>query len=137
MFYIYKYFFRYEYRIEMVHQLNNTNDACRNVLREFTSDFEIGECWGYNRFFKLDLLDTEGFLDEDTLVLRSVTNKYQLHFYFYFFPFFNRFSVRPPTYYQKCREQQWYLSKLELERSVLLQQYEELKQVRLYYCYLY
>lgn len=45
------------------------------------------------------------------------------------FLIFNRFSVRPPTYYQKCREQQWYLSKLELERTVLLQQFEELKQV--------
>lgn len=43
-----------------------------------------------------------------------------------------RFSVRPPTYYQKCREQQWYLSKLELERSILLQQFEELKQVILF-----
>ncbi|KAL5233216.1 hypothetical protein ACI65C_000626 [Semiaphis heraclei] len=100
---------RYDYRIEMVNQLNEQiNDKSKNVLREFTSDFEIGECWGYNRFFKLDLLINEGFLQQDTLILK--------------------FSVRPPTYYQKCREQQWYLSKLELERSVLLQQFEELKQ---------
>ncbi|KAL4091039.1 hypothetical protein QTP88_025780 [Uroleucon formosanum] len=100
---------RYDYRIEMVNQLNEqTNDKSKNLLREFTSDFEIGECWGYNRFFRLDLLINEGFLQQDTLILK--------------------FSVRPPTYYQKCREQQWYLSKLELERSVLLQQFEELKQ---------
>ncbi|XP_003245868.1 E3 ubiquitin-protein ligase TRIM37 isoform X2 [Acyrthosiphon pisum] len=100
---------RYDYRIEMVNQLDEKlNDNSKNVLREFTSDFEIGECWGYNRFFRLDMLINEGFLHQDTLNLK--------------------FSVRPPTYYQKCREQQWYLSKLELERSVLLQQFEELKQ---------
>ncbi|XP_060872898.1 E3 ubiquitin-protein ligase TRIM37-like isoform X3 [Metopolophium dirhodum] len=100
---------RYDYRIEMVNQLDEKlNDKSKNVLREFTSDFEIGECWGYNRFFRLDLLINEGFLHQDTLNLK--------------------FGVRPPTYYQKCREQQWYLSKLELERSALLQQFEELKQ---------
>ncbi|XP_050534361.1 E3 ubiquitin-protein ligase TRIM37-like isoform X2 [Daktulosphaira vitifoliae] len=98
---------RYEYRIEMINQLNN-NDASKNVLREFTSDFEIGECWGYNRFFRLDLLENEGFLIQNTLILK--------------------FSVRPPTYYQKCREQQWYLSRLELENSVLSQNFEDLKQ---------
>jgi tripartite motif-containing protein 37 len=30
--------------------------------REFSSEFETGECWGYNRFFKIDLLDKEGYL---------------------------------------------------------------------------
>ena len=41
------------------------------------------------RFFRLDLLASEGYLntDEDTLILR--------------------FQVRPPTFYQKCRDQQW------------------------------
>lgn len=56
----------------MVNQFN-INDSSKNVLREFTSDFEIGECWGYNRFFKLDLLNNEGFLERDTLILKSVT----------------------------------------------------------------
>jgi hypothetical protein len=26
------------------------------VVREFASDFEANECWGYNRFFRIDLL---------------------------------------------------------------------------------
>lgn len=56
----------------MVNQFN-INDPSKNVLREFTSDFEIGECWGYNRFFKLYLLNNEGFLQRDTLILKSVT----------------------------------------------------------------
>jgi tripartite motif-containing protein 37 len=57
----------------MVNQLNEQiNDKSKNVLREFTSDFEIGECWGYNRFFRLDLLINEGFLQQDTLILKLV-----------------------------------------------------------------
>ena len=61
---------RYEYRVEMVHQ--GSSDPSKNIIREFASDFEVGECWGYNRFFRLDLLATEGYLDRqnDTLVLR-------------------------------------------------------------------
>ena len=41
---------KYEYRVEMVHQASG--DPSKNVVREFASDFEVGECWGYNRFFR-------------------------------------------------------------------------------------
>ncbi len=90
---------RYEYRVEMIHQCAPMSggsrgpnpvggasacpaagaagaivggDPTKNVVREFASDFEVGECWGYNRFFRLDLLASEGYLspDNDTLVLR-------------------------------------------------------------------
>ncbi|CAH8652609.1 unnamed protein product [Heterobilharzia americana] len=47
----------YEYRVEMVHQVSR--DPSRNIVREFASHFEVGECWGYNRFFRLDLLVSE------------------------------------------------------------------------------
>lgn len=56
----------------MINQLD-INDMSKNVLREFTSDFEIGECWGYNRFFRLDLLNNEGFLKQNSLILKLVT----------------------------------------------------------------
>lgn len=55
----------------MINHLN-TNDVSKNVLRKFTSNFEIGECWGYNRFFRLDLLNSEGFLLRDSLTLKLV-----------------------------------------------------------------
>lgn len=42
---------RYEYKIEMLNQRNGAP-----VVREFSSEFEGGECWGYNRFFRIDLL---------------------------------------------------------------------------------
>lgn len=64
---------RYEYKVEMIHQ--SCRDSSKNIVREFASDFEVGECWGYNRFFRLDLLASEGYLntENDTLVLRSAT----------------------------------------------------------------
>jgi len=83
---------KYEYRIEMIHQ--SSADPSKNMMREFASDFEIGECWGYNRFFRLDLLESEGFWNQtlDTIKLR--------------------FDVRPPTFFQKCKDQQWYINQL-------------------------
>lgn len=103
--------FRYEYRVQMVHQASR--DPSKNIVREFASDFEVGECWGYNRFFRLDLLASEGYLntETDTLVLR--------------------FQVRPPTFYQKCRDQQWYINQLETAQAQYIAQTNDLKEVNL------
>lgn len=101
---------KYEYRVEMVHQASR--DTSKNIVREFASDFEVGECWGYNRFFRLDLLASEGYLDlsngRDTLTLR--------------------FQVRPPTFYQKSRDQQWYIGQLEAANAQYIQQINDLKE---------
>ncbi|XP_075221281.1 E3 ubiquitin-protein ligase TRIM37-like isoform X2 [Lycorma delicatula] len=99
---------KYEYRVEMIHQ--GSRDASKNIVREFASDFEIGECWGYNRFFRLDLLASEGYLntERDTLILR--------------------FQVRPPTFFQRCRDQQWYINQLHTVQNQHVQQLNELKQ---------
>ncbi|XP_072303090.1 E3 ubiquitin-protein ligase TRIM37 [Eucyclogobius newberryi] len=99
---------KYEYRVEMVHQ--SSSDPTKNIIREFASDFEVGECWGYNRFFRLDLLASEGYLNmqTDTLVLR--------------------YQVRSPTFFQKCRDQYWYISQLESAQSGYIQQINNLKE---------
>ncbi|KAG1714255.1 E3 ubiquitin-protein ligase TRIM37 [Nymphon striatum] len=99
---------KYEYRVEMIHQ--GSRDASRNIIREFASEFEVGECWGYNRFFRLDLLDTEGYLntENDTLILR--------------------YRVRPPTYFQKCRDQQWYINQLQSSQAQYVCQINSLKE---------
>uniref|UniRef100_A0A673WPH1 Tripartite motif containing 37 n=1 Tax=Salmo trutta TaxID=8032 RepID=A0A673WPH1_SALTR len=96
------------YRVEMVHQASS--DPTKNIIREFASDFEVGECWGYNRFFRLDLLASEGYLNmqTDTLVLR--------------------YQVRSPTFFQKCRDQYWYISQLESAQSSYIQQINNLKE---------
>ncbi|XP_045171295.2 E3 ubiquitin-protein ligase TRIM37-like [Mercenaria mercenaria] len=99
---------KYEYRVEMVHQASR--DSSKNIVREFASDFEVGECWGYNRFFRLDLLATEGYLNTETDSLTL------------------RFQVRPPTFYQKCRDQQWYIHQLEATNSQCMAQNNELKE---------
>jgi len=96
--------FRYEYRIQMIHQ-----NSTKVIQREFVSDFEVQECWGYNRFFRLDLLAEEGYLNttKDTLELR--------------------FQVRASTFFQKCRDQQWYINQLLRQQSSNLSQIRELK----------
>ncbi|XP_029467339.1 E3 ubiquitin-protein ligase TRIM37 isoform X2 [Rhinatrema bivittatum] len=99
---------KYEYRVEMVHQ--SSNDPTKNIIREFASDFEVGECWGYNRFFRLDLLANEGYLNRqnDTVILR--------------------FQVRSPTFFQKCRDQYWYITQLEAAQTSYIQQVNNLKE---------
>ena len=53
---------KYEYRVELIYQgpVNAGSGNNRNIVREFASEFDAGECWGYNRFFRLDLLASEG-----------------------------------------------------------------------------
>ncbi|XP_044272172.1 uncharacterized protein LOC123016045 isoform X2 [Tribolium madens] len=99
---------KYEYRVEMIHQASR--DSSKNIVREFASDFEVGECWGYNRFFRLDLLASEGYLNvaSDTLVLR--------------------FQVRAPTFYQRCRDQQWYINQLQTVQNQYISQINESKE---------
>jgi len=93
----------------MVHQ--GSRDNSKNIIREFASDFEVGECWGYNRFFRLDLLASEGYLNStlDTLILR--------------------FQVRPPTFFQRCRDQQWYISQLLTVQTQYVSQISTMKEV--------
>ncbi|KAG5885479.1 hypothetical protein JTB14_005070 [Gonioctena quinquepunctata] len=99
---------KYEYRVAMIHQASR--DSSKNIVREFASDFEVGECWGYNRFFRLDLLASEGYhnVTLDTLVLR--------------------FQVRAPTFYQRCRDQQWYINQLQTVQHQYISQINESKE---------
>lgn len=96
---------KYEYRVEMVSE--KTTHQC--VVREFASDFEEGECWGYNRFFQISQLSKEGYLwSDDSLLLR--------------------FFVRPPTYYQLARDQRRYIEELESARVESITREAQLKQ---------
>jgi tripartite motif-containing protein 37 len=60
---------RYEYRVEMLNVKNPNN----NIVREFNSEFEVGECWGYNKFFRIDLLVKEGYLSDNDTVINTLT----------------------------------------------------------------
>ena len=96
---------KYDYRIEMIEQLNSNPE--KNIIREFSSNFEVGECWGYNRFFLLETLRSEGFILNETLILR--------------------FEVRSPSYEQKSRDQQWYIKQLETENEYLNNEIKNLR----------
>lgn len=81
---------KYDYKVEMLNHI----DPSRSVLREFSSDFEQGECWGYNRFYKIDLLQEEGYLDmEDSLKLN--------------------FFVRAPTFFQLSKDQSQFIQNMK------------------------
>ncbi|XP_054723895.1 uncharacterized protein LOC129234017 [Uloborus diversus] len=99
---------KYEYRVEMIHQ--TSRDPSKTVVREFASDFDVGECWGYNRFFRLDLLASEGYLntERDTLILG--------------------FQVRSPTFFQKCRDQMWCINQLQTAQAQYISQINDLKE---------
>lgn len=78
-------------------------------LKNWSCLVNICSTFQYNRFFRLDLLADEGYLNtnKDTLELR--------------------FQVRPSTFFQKCRDQQWYINQLLRAQSSNLSQIRELK----------
>lgn len=51
----------YCYKVTM-HKKNNEK---ANVVKEYTSDFENGICWGYNRFCKISDIEKDGFWDKE------------------------------------------------------------------------
>lgn len=85
---------KYDYKIEMINHI----DSSLVMEREFTSDFEVGECWGYNRFFRLDLIEEEGYIDPlGTLVLN--------------------FYIRPSGFKQATEDQKKIINALEKKNT--------------------
>jgi tripartite motif-containing protein 37 len=106
---------KYEYRVEM---LNHREPSRLCIVREFSSDFEVGECWGYNRFYRIDLLEREGFLSspEDSLLGAGTPNdSLTLKYY-----------VRAPTYAQQSRDQRRHIEALEQQLSLAQNQLSEM-----------
>ncbi|KAL5035940.1 hypothetical protein RTP6_003562 [Batrachochytrium dendrobatidis] len=89
---------KYQYRVDLINQSRGVIKK-RNISREFKSEFSVGECWGYNRFYNLDLIEQEGFYDSDSDSIKLV------------------FYVRAPTYAQKCRDLEFYISNLKLHHD--------------------
>jgi tripartite motif-containing protein 37 len=90
----------FEYQIELVNQRNTDS----RMLREYNSNFEPAECWGYNKYIKLDALLNEGYLLNDTIILK--------------------YYVRQPSYYQVSIHKAIYSEYLDRE---LARQEEEIK----------
>ncbi|EDV23555.1 uncharacterized protein TRIADDRAFT_58319 [Trichoplax adhaerens] len=79
-----------------------------NFPSQLASDFDVGESWGYNRFFRLDLLSREGYLVNDSIQLR--------------------FSVRHPSYYSKCSDLEWVVEMLEKKHQNVVAELGKLKE---------
>eukprot|EP00842_Homolaphlyctis_polyrhiza_P006100 jgi/Hompol1/6491/HPOL_000781-RA len=84
---------KYQYKIEMIHP-NTSHDTReqRKISREFTSEFSVGECWGYNRFYSLDAIEREGFHDPSLDCVHLV------------------YHIRAPTYELRSRDLAHYIS---------------------------
>lgn len=93
---------KYDYKIEM----ENLQNPLISVSREYTSEFEVGECWGYNRFYRTESIINEGFIDEE--------NSLKLEFF-----------VRASSYSQHCEDQDKYIKKLESKMAKLKQKCDE------------
>lgn len=48
--------------------MENWKDKENSLVREFASVFNTEECWGYNRFYKLENLQKDGFVSHDNMV---------------------------------------------------------------------
>lgn len=82
----------YEYRVELINHLRPS----QMVFRVYQSEFEVGECWGYNRFYRIDQLESEGYLSND------LEDCIYLKYY-----------VRPPNYHILAMDQLRYINDLE------------------------
>lgn len=51
----------YNYKITM----KNIAGRREDLVKEYTSDFEDGLCWGYNRFYRLEDLEEHGYWDSE------------------------------------------------------------------------
>lgn len=54
----------YSYKITMKKHSRDGNFE-DNLEKEYVSDFENAVCWGYNRFFRIEDLESSGFLDPE------------------------------------------------------------------------
>jgi hypothetical protein len=72
-----------------------SNSLDGKMVREYTSEFTAGECWGYNKFVLLDELESGGYIDDehDTLNLE--------------------FHVRATSFYRHCQDQARFIELLE------------------------
>jgi len=40
-------------------------DRKKNIVKDHHSKFQVGECWGYNKFAKIDDISESGFVNKE------------------------------------------------------------------------
>ncbi|XP_019853986.1 PREDICTED: uncharacterized protein LOC109583188 [Amphimedon queenslandica] len=96
----------YHYSVELVRMSGRGGN--KNFKREYSSDFVVGDLWGYKKFYDLSKLESEGYLVHDTLVLK--------------------FSINHPTYFDKCRDLMLHVNDLKHKIMSLKHQNNQLRQ---------
>ena len=80
---------KYYYILELVNFKNR-----RNYFMEYSSNFTNGECWGYSKFYKINKLKDDGFLNENGDMVLKV-------------------HIRPENFEQLSRDLKGYIDFLE------------------------
>ena len=80
----------------------------RNYFMEYSSNFTNGECWGYSKFYKINKLKEDGFLNDNGDMIVKV-------------------HIRPESFEQLSRDLKWYIYFLEskLNESIIGEEDEE------------
>ncbi len=66
----------------------------KNFYQEYSSNFSNGECWGYSKFFKLNHLKNDGFIDNQGRIIIKI-------------------HIRPESFSQLSRDLKNYIESLE------------------------
>ena len=94
---------KYYYILELMNFKNR-----RNYFMEYSSNFTNGECWGYSKFYKIDKLKEDGFLNEKGDMIIKV-------------------YIRPESFEQLSRDLKGYIEILEnrINESIIGEEDEE------------
>lgn len=84
----------FEYKIQLL-EANDEFDSMPNLTKTYKSHFKESECWGYQKFVKLDYRFKSLYYNHSNDSINLV------------------YSIRPATYYQKCLNLQSYILELE------------------------
>ena len=72
----------------------------KNFYQEYSSNFSNGECWGYSKFFKLNHLKNDGFIDNQGRIIIKI-------------------HIRPESFSQLSRDLKNYIGNLENQINIL------------------
>ena len=72
----------------------------KNFYQEYSSNFSNGECWGYSKFFKLNHLKNDGFIDNQGKIVIKI-------------------HIRPESFSQLSRDLKNYIGNLENQINIL------------------
>ena len=90
---------KYSYQIDLVKHAPDIGDAKR-LSKDYESAFCTGECWGYQKFIKLEHIFSRGYYDAEHDCIKL------------------DYRVRPQSYNIICQQLRQYINKLESKQHI-------------------